>query len=647
MEPVDHRAEELEAEIRRHNHLYFVEDAPEISDDAFDRLVEELRGLRPDSPVLSELGGAPPPGAGEVWTHRVRMLSLDKCYDEPTLAHWAERWEGRAVETPKVDGVAAAYVFGQDGRLRVGATRGDGAQGEVCTGQLAAVGGVPDRIPLPGLEVRGEVYMPLSTFERFRGRFANPRNTAAGALKQKDPERTREYDLRFFAYDLLGTDHDTEHGKLDYLASIGFDPVPWRLVDPGEMQAGYEEWERRRDGLDYEIDGVVFKVDEVAQHDALGVTAHHPRWAIAYKLKTESRVARLEEVLWSVSRTGALTPVARIEPTNLSGVTVTRVSLHNLGRVRELGLTHACTVRATRRGGVIPYVEEVVAALGEPVSPPDRCPSCGEPPREDGDFLLCDNPGCRDRRVAVLEHYAKVVGIEGFGRALLEQAHPRLLEDVDDLYRLFAADLLPLERMGKTLAKKLVAQVADHREQTLRTFLVSLGIPEVGPTVAALLEARYGTLAALRRATEEELAAIKGIGEVIAGHLLRGLSEQAGRIEALLAHVTLREGPAEPVAGALAGRSFVFTGKLSSGDRRAAQRRVAALGASTPSGVTRDLDFLVVGDEGSPLFGQGRKGSKILKAERYAAAGAPLRVIPEREYLELVEAAERGESSNV
>ena len=640
---MDHskRADLLEREIRHHNRLYFEENASEIPDDAFDRLVEELRSLRPDSAVLQEVGGGAAPGTGEVWTHRVPMLSLDKCYDEPALARWADRWEGVAIETPKVDGVAATYIYGEDGRLRVGATRGNGTQGEVCTAQLATVRGVPAEVSVPGLEVRGEVYMALSTFERYRGRLANPRNTTAGALKQKDAEKTRAYGLRFFAYDVLGTDASTEHDKLERLDALGFSPVPWRLVEQAEMQEAYEAWERRRDGLDYEIDGVVFKADEVALHEALGVTAHHPRWAIAYKLKTESRVARLEEVLWSVSRTGAITPVARIEPTSLSGVTVTRVSLHNLGRVRDLGVTDACSVRATRRGGVIPYVEEVVAALGYPVEPPARCPSCGGETRVEGDFLSCDNPDCRDRGIGVLEHYAKVVGIEGFGRAVLEQAWDRgLLRDVDGFYVLRAADLLPLERMGKTLAEKLVAQVAEHSEQTLRTLLVSLGLPEVGPTVAALIEGHCGTLEALQAATEEELAGIHGIGPVIAAHLVRELEAQAERLERLLAHVSLRaEAPPRPDAP-LAGLGFVFTGKLTTGTRGEAQRRVVALGGETPSGVTKDLDYLVVGDEGSPLYGGGKKGSKIVKAERWAEKGGKVRVITERAFLDLIAEAE-------
>jgi DNA ligase (NAD+) len=638
---IDH----LEASIRHHNQRYFGDNAPEISDDDFDRLVERLKVLRPDSPVLAEVGaGEGLAVAPELkWEHRVPMLSLEKCYDEETLKKWAEKWEGEAIESPKVDGVAAAYIYDGEGRLSVAATRGDGRVGEVGTEQLATVRGVPRKVDIPGLEVRGEVHMPLSVFERFSDRFANPRNTAAGGIKQKDPERTRSYDLRFLAYDVLGTGLATEREKLELLDRLGFTPAEWRVVRKEEMQAGYEAWEKRREDLDYEIDGVVFRIDDVAQQQAMGKTAHHPRYAIAYKLQTESRVAQLADVEWSVSRTGAVTPVAIIEPTNLSGVTVTRISLHNLGMVRKLGLTEGCTLRVTRRGGVIPYVEGVESSRGEPVQPPTECPSCGEALIEDGDTLSCANPDCERRRLGILEHYVKVVGADGFGPAILEQAFNRgLLSDVDGFYALTAEDLMPLERMGEILAAKLVSQIQDRRSQRLSTFLVSLGIPEVGPTLAEVLERELRSFEALRAATAEDLAEIHGIGEVTAGHIVSELGCQADRIARLLSHVTLLPPPAElfeEPSGPLAGLSFVFTGKLTSGDRKGAGAKAKALGGSAPSAVTKDLDFLVVGDEGSPLFGGGRKGSKIVKAEKLAAAGAPVRVISETEFLRMVEGA--------
>lgn len=638
------RAAVLEAEIRRHNRLYFELAAPEIEDDAFDRLVEELKALRPDSSVLEEIGAPRPPAraaspddAGDAWVHAVPMLSLDKCYDEPTLARWAAKFTGRVLASPKIDGVAMAIHYDAGGALRVAATRGDGVRGEVATAQIRGVADIPARAA-PGVEVRGEVYMPLSTFhERFAPRgFANPRNTAAGALKQKDAARVPEHGLRFFAYDVLGVALPTEEAKMAWLADAGFTPAPPEVVAKADMQAVYEAWERRRDGADYAIDGVVFKVDDVAQQASMGRTGHHPRHAVAYKLKTESRVARLVRVLWSVSRTGAVTPVAEIEPTSLSGVTVTRVSMHNWGVVRKLGVTSDCTVRVTRRGGVIPHIEEVVAARGAPVVPPATCPECGAATQIDGDFVACTHDGCRTRRIGVLEHYAKVVGVDGFGPAVLEQAFDRgLLRDVDDLYRLTAPALVPLERMGARSAGNLVAAVQAARIQPLRTFLVSLGIPEVGPAVAAALERRFRRLEDVMAATEEGLAEVDGVGPVIAGHVVRAWRDQGPRISRLLEQVTVLPAapePDAPVQGGLAGRSFVFTGTLRSSDRAAAQARVRALGGLTPSGVTRDLTYLVAGDEG-------RKGGKLAKAEALRAAGAPVRVIDEAEFLALCDGA--------
>ncbi len=577
------------------------------------------------------------------------MLSLDKCYDEPTLTRWADKFTGRAMQTPKIDGVAAAFVYGDDGRLKVVATRGSGSHGEICTPNMRHVAGVPE-VAQPGLEVRGEVYMPLSVFhERFASRgFANPRNTAAGAIKQKDAAKTAEYGLKFFAYDVLNADPppETEEAKMQLLSKLGFSPPEgWRILDKEEMQAAYEAWERRRDDLDFEIDGVVFKVDDLSQQRGMGVTAHHPRWAIAYKVKTESRVAKLVQVLWSVSRTGAVTPVANIEPTSLSGVTVTRISLHNLGMVRKLGILADSTLRVTRRGGVIPYVEEVVAASGVPVEPPALCPECDTPTVEDGDHLKCPNLDCRSRRIGVLEHYAKVIDVDGFGPAVLEQAYDRgILKDIDDFYTLSAQDLVPLERMGDKSARNLVAGVAARRRQPLRTFLVSIAIPEVGPTVAAVLERRFLSLDAVMAASEEDLAGVDGIGPIIAAHVAAAWQAREDRLARLLSHVTVV--PFEPPpeaddadAGPFAGQSFVFTGKLTRGDRKSAQASVRALGGDTPSGVTKDLTFLVVGDEGSPLFGGGRKGSKIKKAEKLQESGAAVQVISETAFDDLVRVA--------
>jgi len=570
------------------------------------------------------------------------MLSLDKCYDESGLQRWLAKVPGEVVESPKIDGVAAALVYGPAGRLRIGATRGNGTRGEVITEQLLRVGGVPARIPAGPVEVRGEVFLPLSRFAELRERFANPRNTAAGALKQKDPRATAAYGLRFVAYSLLEPGHERERDRLERLSALGFDAVEYQVLRADQVPAAYQRWLARQRSLDFEIDGVVYEADSVALQDEMGHTAHHPRYAIAYKLPTEASTARLQEVTWSVSRTGTLTPVAVIEPTLLSGATVTRVSLHNAGMLAKLGVTAEATVRVVRRGGVIPKVEEVVQASGAPVALPERCPSCQGPVVAEGDFLVCPNRlGCPAQRQGVLEHYLKALGVDGFGPALLEQmVESGLAAAPSDLYRLRPEHLLPLERMGPTRAAKLVQAIHGAREPSLAAFLTALGIPDLGPQVAASLMERYESVAALQTASAEELAAAPGIGPIIAKHVTEGLRALAPQIEALLQEVQPgRPAPSPPAASPWQGLSFVFTGQMEHLKRSQAQARVRALGGVTPRSVVRDLSYLVVGDRGSPLYGQGAKGSKLLKAERLLSRGAKLKIISEARFLEMLQGA--------
>ncbi len=633
--PEDAWPEEVQAlarEVEHHDWLYWVEAAPRISDREYDRLVERLRALAPDHPVLQRIGGGRA-ASGDPWVHEVPMLSLDKCYDEAGLSRWLSRVEGPLVVSPKIDGIAAALVYDDQGRLTVAATRGNGVEGEVMTRQMLTVRGVPHTIPQGPLEVRGEVYLPLSRFAELKDRFANPRNTAAGALKQKDPAKTAGYGLAFLAYSLLAPGFERESDKLRRLAQLGFEPVPYEVVAKAEAQTAYERWLARRLDLDYEIDGVVFEVDSVPLQEAMGSTAHHPRYAIAYKLPSEARAARLQRVEWSVSRTGTITPVAVIEPTQLSGATVTRASLHNAGMIRKLGITTDAVLEVVRRGGVIPKVERVVEAHGEPVPFPKTCPSCGSPVVLDGDFLSCPNRlGCKAQRTGVLEHFLKAIGVDGFGPAILDQlVEQDLVRTPADLFDLTPDQLLPLERMGKTLATKLVSNLQEARRMDLATFLVALGIREIGPTVAKALQERYPTVEALRRASEEELAGIPGIGPVIARNVVEGLDSMAPLVDELLEKITIQVPEDRPDDLPLAGKSFVFTGKLLSMTRDEAKTLVKELGGETPSGVRKDLTYLVVGD-GS----KGKAGSKLEKARAYNQKGAEIRILSEAEFVGLV-----------
>lgn len=642
--------EELARAVRYHNYRYFVLNDAIISDYAFDRLTRHLMARDPEHEALSELW-TDATATGDKAFHDHPMLSLDKCYDEETLTKWAATFEGEVTETPKIDGVAASFKY-QAGRLYQAVTRGDGVRGEVFTDNARYIPDVPHEIPHASpVEVRGEIYMTLSAFRSLEGDFSNPRNTTAGAIKQKLPEKTADYKLSFYLYDILGPEFETEMDKVAWAKENRFVPVETALLEKDQLQAGYERWVARRDSLDFEVDGVVYKANSTREQRRLGATSHHPRYAIAYKFQGESSTSTLERVEWSVSRTGAITPVAIIEPVQLSGAMVSRCSLHNLGIMAKLGLSIGATVVAMRRGGVIPHIEAVAEPGNEPVEIPTDCPSCGSPTRVEGDFLYCSQPSqCSAAQFGTLMHFTRALEIDGFGPKIVEQLFDRdLVKHPADLFALEVQDLLPLERMGTKLATKLVDNVQSKRNLPLSTFLVSLGIQDLGKTISRTVAAHYTSLDALLAASEEDIAHIHGVGEVMARHIKAGLEDNAELIEALRAYVTVEdhvtEAPVEPSDRdhALLGRSVVFTGKMVKMGRKEAQEIVTQHGGATPSGVSASLDYLVVGDEGSPLLGEGKLSSKHKKAEALQSKGSSVRIITEAAFFEMVESGKAPE----
>jgi DNA ligase (NAD+) len=641
----------LATDIRRHNGLYFVKHAPEISDAAFDLLVERLRALAPDHPVLSGLIEDVSDEAG-LLEHRYSMLSLDKAYDEAGVLKWAASFDGPVVEAPKIDGIAASLRYDAAGTLVAAVTRGDGRHGELFTANARFIRGIPQRISAGPAEIRGEVYLPLGVFrERFAGQFANPRNTAAGAIKQKVAAKTADYALAFYAYSLKETPPEvrveTVSDGLAWVAAQGFEPVPWRLTERGDIEAGYQTWRERRPTLDVELDGVVYTADRFAEHARLGETAHHPRWAIAYKFQGESGETRIREIFWSVSRSGAITPIAHVEPITLSGASVSRCSLHNLAILRNLGANVGARVIATRRGGVIPHIEAVLERGPDEVELPERCPVSGHLARVDGDVLMCSEPdACGAAQLGTLGHFLRAVGIEGFGPKILSQLRERgMVAQPADFFSLDVARLSELERLGRKSAENLVAQVQAHRVIGLANFLEALGVDDLGAVASRKVAEAFGTLEAVRSASREAIAAIHGLGELTAEAIARGLEARRELIDRLYEIVTVTpwvdEAPrvARPEGDPVAGRSFVFTGKLASSDRKTAQGLVIARGGLTPEDVTRTLDYLVVGDDGSPLLGGGALSSKHKKAEKLIAEGASqLRIITERDFHALLAA---------
>lgn len=624
---------DLEREIRRHNALYFEKNKPEISDYAFDRLVERLKKLKPDSPVLMEI---PVEGlAREIKKvrHTSEMLSLDKCYSDEDLIDWASKFEGDIIAMPKIDGLATELRYDENGHLVLAATRGDGIIGDDITANAKMISDIPHKIPQGPVEIRGEIYMKLSVFEKYREAFANPRNLAAGAVKQKDPQKTRAYHLSFFAYDVRGLDVTTEYEKFKTLRSFGLFLVEYKKArkDPEALKEAYAYFLAKRGQHDYETDGVVYRANQVSEQERLGVTAHHPRYAIAYKFQGDSGTTTLNNVEWGVARTGVITPVGIVEPIELSGATVTRVSLHNVGLMKQHGLRYGSKVVMIRRGGVIPNLESVAeAGHGPAFEVPEECPSCGALTEIRDDFLYCTNKkGCRKTKLEELGHFIKVIECDGFGEKLIEKLYDNgFVQDPADFYALKKENLLELERMGEVLATKLIGNIQGKRALSVEVFLRALGIRELAKHTSKILVKEFKTLERIRTVTEAELSGIPTIGPVIAREVVEGLKEKKTLIEKLLRHVKIQKGE-EGGLGPLQGQTFCFTGSLLSMERPKAEKLVEERGGEALSAVTQELDYLVVGD------GRGA-GSKLEKVKKLQSKGGKIQILSEGEWKKMM-----------
>ncbi len=620
---------ELEAQVRKHNRFYFIENKPIISDYEFDQLVEELRKRAPNSQVLTELVSDAAPERAKV-KHEIPMLSLDKCYNEKTITAWADKFKQEVIASPKIDGVAVSIKYGNNGKIAQAATRGNGLEGEDITDNIKHLKDIPHSLNLKNIEVRGEVFMRLSVFTKYIDQFSNPRNLAAGAIKQKDSKKTGEYNLSFFAYDLLNTNLETEVEKREILEKNKIPTAPWILIPKDKMQRTFEELLAIREQDDFETDGVVYKANLVSEQERLGSTAHHPRFAIAYKFQGDSGVTTLKEVEWSVARTGVITPVAIVEPVELSGAMISRANLHNIGILKNLNLSIGAKVLMMRRGGVIPNLESLVEKGQKSVQIPKHCPSCSGPTEQRDDFLYCKQPeSCVKSKIAELEHFIKEIDCDGFGQKLISKLYETgLVTDPAEFYTLTKDDLLQLERMGDKLASKLIANIEAKKELPLDVFLRSLGIRELGKHVSQIL-GEYGNLEKVLVLKEEELAAIHSIGDVIANHVVQGLKQKTPLIKKLLQHITLVT-PTAIKTGPLVGKKFLFTGTLEAMERKSAQDIVEKNGGRIASSVSKDLDYLVVGAKGKP-------GSKLEKAKKSANQGGKTKIISEEEFLELIE----------
>ena len=644
------RAAELSARIRHHRDRYYQHDDPEVSDAEFDALVRELEelvefdaSLAAADTALAEVG-APPSATFDPVQHVVPMLSLDNAFDRDELTAWYARIEKTITDPvtfvgePKLDGLAISLLY-QDSRLVRGATRGDGQTGEDVTPNVATISAIPARLSgarIPArLEVRGEIFMPLSSFEELNRRqgeagdrlFANPRNAAAGSLRQKDPRVTASRDLAFDAYQLGVVDGGPRLGShsetLTWIAELGL-PVNdhiEQLADLGAVFSFCERTMEHRHSFGYEIDGAVVKVDDLAQRTELGFTSRAPRWAIAFKFPPEEKTTQLLGIHVSIGRTGRATPFAQLEPVFVGGSTVAMATLHNQDEVARKDVRVGDTVIVRKAGDVIPEVVGPVLAKRKKGARkwvfPKNCPACGEPflrPEGEAD-TRCVNVECPAQRVQRIVFFAgrSAMDIEGLGEERVVQfVEAGLIADAADVYDLTVEKLIPLERMAQKSAQQLVAAIDASRARPLNRLLVGLGIRHVGPTASIALARELGSLDAIAGASTEELAAVPGVGGVIAESVQKFFAVERNRalVEKLRAAGVNFLGPEKAVVpdgeATLSGLTFVLTGTLPDLTRDDAQAAIEARGGKVTSNVSKKTSYVVAG--ASP-------GSKLAKAE--------------------------------
>src|SRR5882672_30075 len=655
------RAAQLRAEIEHHNYRYYALDDPEVSDAEYDRLMRELQALEQRFPELVDprsptqrVGGAPVAEFGEV-EHRMPMLSLENAFTEEEVRAFDRRVRERLAGSktvdyaaePKLDGLAVSLTY-EAGEFVRGATRGDGTRGEDVSANLRAIRAVPLRLRGEGiprlLEVRGEVFMPLEGFKRFnaealaRGQkvLINPRNAAAGSLRQLDPRLTAQRPLDIFFYAVgFSEGGSLPHRQHELLQTLR----RWGLKTSGEARLVhgvegcleyYADIGARRERLAYQIDGVVYKVDDIGAQRRLGFISRAPRWAVAHKFPAQEETTVVRDVEFNVGRTGALTPVAKLEPVFVGGVTVSNATLHNMDEVERKDVRVGDTVIVRRAGDVIPEVVSVVLERrpegARKVQLPATCPVCNSPvERIEGEAVARCTGGfiCTAQRKEAIRHFAsrRALDIQGLGTEIIDQlVEKNIVKTPADLYRLDAKTLVELERMGEKSAEKLLGAIAKSRSTTLARFLYALGIPNVGEATALALARHFGDLQALRAATQDDIDAVPDIGAVIAHSIHRFLHDgrQADVIDDLLAQGLTWPAAERPAASAapFAGKTVVLTGTLTALTRDAATDKLVALGAKVAGSVSKKTDFVVAGaDAGSKLHQARRQGTRILNEQ--------------------------------
>ena len=638
----EERIKYLADAIRYHRELYYNHAAPEITDAEFDALWDELNSLDCDNKVLHEVGPEPLPGTVKV-DHMFPMRSLDKGTADEDIIHFVTQstFGGkRYLAQPKLDGSALSLEY-VSGNLHRAATRGSGERGEDVTLNAKLVANVPQRLNIPiDCHVRGEVVMPLATFEeKYREVSPNPRNLCSGALRQKHGDGKAEAsDLVFWAYDVKfpnespNATNDSE--LLSWLQKVGIEPAPWEVFDSEspqkEMIAHTENWRGLRPSYEFEIDGIVFKLDNLEQRENLGMTAHHPRWALAWKFPSQEAISVLLDVDWQTGRTGTVTPVARIAPQMVGGVTVENVTLHNVGEVERLEINIGDKVKITRRGDVIPKIIENLGKAetsdlsnrfhadgtqfsgelvhGE-ISVPDNCPACQRELEMEGAFLRCTALECDARTARALTYWCRTLEMDGIGEKLIEALlDSGMVSTIADLYRLSHSDITSLERMGDKSAYNVLDELAKTKSLNLAKFLHALGIERIGPEVATTISQYFSSLQKLLDWVEngeiEELTTIDGIGDKVSTIFKEGILKRIDLIIELSQIITVTD-EAESASGVFDGQSFCITGSLSR-PRKEIALAIKNAGGKVVGSVSGSLNVLVAGE---------KAGSKLAKAQ--------------------------------
>lgn len=661
----------LTKEINEHNDRYYNLNQPTISDEEYDRLLKRLIELEENFPELRAVDspthriGAKLEASLATISHKVKMYSLDNTYSFEELEDWHKRvlkGLGSGFEVPleyvaelKIDGVSAALTYNK-GIFVLGATRGDGLTGEDITHNLRTLQSVPLQLKkISGwnfpdvLEVRGEIYMELKDFKMLNRRrekndevvFANPRNAASGSLKLLDSRLSAERKLKCFihSFGILqgGRAFQTHWEFLEAAARLGFsaNPLRRRCRTFEEVMDFCAEFADKREELDYEVDGVVVKVNSYAQQNTLGATLKSPRWAIAYKFPAKQATTTVKDIVVQVGRTGVLTPVAELEPVVCAGVTISRSTLHNFDEVKRLGIKKGDRVLLERAGDVIPKIIKVVESI-QPTSaksfpPPDKCPACGgevAKTKEEDVAYRCINPSCPKQLERRLIHFASRLGmdIEGLGESVVDQLlKEKLVKDLADIYFLKKEDFLKLELFAHKKAENLIAAIASSKKRPLSRFLFALGVINIGEKAAEIIAQKFGALDRIMKASLSDFEGIHEIGEVMAGsleHFFRQKSTKQLIEKFKKAGLTMVESQ-RPSEGKLQGKKFVFTGELKSLTRLQAGDALKDLGGEVVESVSKKTDFLVIGEN---------PGSKYIKA-----AGLGVKILNEREFKEMIQ----------